>query len=120
VRQDDVRLEVAHELCEAIYRGLIDMERIVAQVERLEGRPHRGRRGLGLTMAVPLNVLNCLVRHLPEFAGLSSFPIRQGYDSRFATRQRVFSDHTGRTPHEIGAVRTHDKEPSLFHSVSSY
>src|SRR5690606_516676 len=110
VREHDVGRLVAEDLYQAFHGGVVDLERVVAEVEAEEPRPY-GRRGL-LRLLVPdaLDVLHRLPRLLPELARLAAFAVRERDDEGLAAVRRRDRDRAGGAPDEVGRVRAHDEE----------
>ena len=95
-------------------RLAVDLERVVAEIEALEGRAERGRGPLRLAMADLLHALHRLPGLLPELARLALLTVREREHLRSTPAGGRYRNRAARTPHEVGAVRA-DHEQSSTH-----
>ena len=83
-----------------------DLERVVAEVERLELGAERGGGLLGLGMADLLDVLDRLVGLLPQLARLAALAVGERDHLGGPAVAGGDRDRAAGAPHEVGGVRT--------------
>ena len=112
VRDEHVRRGLADPVGDRDERVLVDLERVVAEIEALEGRAERGRRPLRLAVADLLHALDRLPRLLPELARLALLAVREREHVRRAAGRGRDRDRAAGAPDEVGAVRAdHEQRP---------
>ncbi len=90
-------------------RVLVDLERVVAEVEALELGSERRRGTFGLTVADLLDALDRLSLLLPQLARLSAFTVGQGDHLGGAALGGADGHGATGPPHEVGGVSTDDQ-----------
>ena len=120
VRDDHVGLELADRLDDDLEPLAVDVERVVAEVERPELGAQRPRRLLGLGVTNLLHVLDRLALDLPQLARLAALAVGQREHLRDAAGAGRDGNGAARPPDEVRRVRAdHQHAPAHAAPASS-
>src|SRR5262249_49463522 len=89
---------------------LVDLERVVAEVEAAERRPEVSGGALGLLVPDPLHVVYGLVWLLPELAALPALAVGERDHLGGAAGARAQGDRAAGPPDEVGRMRADDEQ----------